>query len=227
MLICVLLLAAVLAAAEGDERPLLEYFYENYCGSCHPDQDFEQEFAALTGERLSDYRYRPYNTAHESGRTALFEAMLRCGIEGRPMLPLAIVGGEVFMGSAAIAEALPEYALTHASSTDSVLYYLYVPGCADCARAKALLDALPAAITAARGRYEFESAIVIHRVNILEETAFANALFDAYSVPEAMRYAPMILSGERYFETPERLDRFLRGPLYRAEALGSIVIEQP
>ena len=222
-LLMVLLLPAF-ALAESEPKPIVHYFYENYCGSCHPDEDFHGEFRGLTGEKLTDYRYRPFNTATEAGKAQLQAVAAEFGIEA-PLLPLVIVDGEVFMGNTQIQSALPAYGLARAESTVSTLYYLYVDGCADCAKAKALLDALPKTIMVVRGDYEFDSELVIRAVHILDDAPMAAALFDAYSVPEESRFAPMLLAGERYREGLSAMERFLQGGLQRGEAMDTILVD--
>ena len=227
--IAALLMALLLlpsAHAEAPEKPIVYYFYENYCGSCHPDEEFVAEFKALTGEALSQYSYFPYNVAQDSGMAKLDEVAAEFGID-EPLIPLVIVDGDVFLGSSAIQSGLPAYGVARAESTQSVLYYLYVDGCADCAKVKEVLDALPATIAVTRGSYQFDSEVVIHRVNIMEDSVLANALFEAYKVPEEKRYAPLILAAERYYEGFAAIDRFLIGAIYRAGAMNTMIVKLP
>lgn len=215
------------ASAEANERPLLEYFYENYCDSCNPAADFEEEFKTLTGKPTSEYRFVHHNTAKDIGKAKLAEAIELYGLDADEVyLPMVITGGEVYMGSSQIRLDLPKYSLSDAETTDSTIYYLYVTACESCAKAKQVLDALPERATVTIGDYSFESKLNIKPVDIGADTGLAYALFEAFNVPEEKQLAPIVFIGERYYQGAESIERFLTYAISRGDGLRTPVITE-
>ena len=193
----------------ADEKPLLLYFFENYCDSCKPEQEFADSFNGLTGKNMSDYRYRYYNVKLAADREAYEQAIKDYNIPAdEQYLPMAIVDGVVYAGNSKIESAMPA-AFTANESTDSVMYYLYSPSCESCAEAKATLDGLPETITVHRGSYEFESKINLIRIDIYDQPGVAKALFDKYNVPEDKQVTPILFLRDMYLNGAERINRML------------------
>ena len=208
----------------ADEKPLLLYFFENYCDSCKPEQEFADSFNGLTGKNMSDYRYRYYNVKLAADREAYEQAIKDYNIPAdEQYLPMAIVDGVVYAGNSKIESAMPA-AFTANESTDSVMYYLYSPSCESCAEAKATLDGLPETITVHRGSYEFESKINIIRINIYDQPGVAKALFDKYNVPEDKQVTPILFLRDMYLNGAERINRMLDYSLRNAQAVGTAMI---
>lgn len=209
--------------AIATQKPALYYFFENYCSSCAPEEEFAEEFATLTGEPLSSYDFHLYNLRYTHHRAALEEAIAAFSIPPEQQkLPLLIVDGAIYAGSTAIHAALPADALARdPQSTDSVVYYLYVTACESCAKADATLKALPDEVTLTRGDHLFTSPVRVERVNIGEDTALALALFDAYNVPEAQRVAPIAFVKDQYFSGSDAIARFLPDAVQHGAAVGN------
>ena len=56
ILLCAALLlcaGSALARDEQAQKPLLLYFFENYCDSCRPEEEFINSFSELTGHKIS------------------------------------------------------------------------------------------------------------------------------------------------------------------------------
>ena len=222
MLILVCLLLALCAPAHAQHRPVVEYYYVNYCDTCTPEADFAEQFRSLTGQSLDDYRFVAQNVAHAAGAKALEEAAARYGFDrNAPLLPLCVVDGRVYAGTEAIRSDLPEYAISQMEGTDSVLYYLYLPACESCAQVAPLLEALPNRIRVALGDYDFESELRIRRVDMSGETALALALLDAYTVPEDKRLAPLVLCGDRYYQGAEAIRILAQYRIFQGAALNT------
>lgn len=226
LLLVAALLSPFWAFAESDERPIVEYFYENYCDSCDPAADFVEEYRALTGESMAQYQYFSHNAVKEAGKAKLGEAIERYGLSADTVrLPMVIIDGKAYMGATEIQTDLPEYALSRAETTDSTVYYLYVTACESCQRAKQVLDALPERVDVKMGDYEFQSELRLIPVDIGAETGLAYALFEEFGVPEEKRLAPIILIGDRYYQGAESIERFLSYALGRGYGLQTPVIE--
>lgn len=58
-----LLLGLLSAAAESDRI----YFYENFCESCDPVQEFAETFERLTGQAASEDSFESWNTIRSAG----------------------------------------------------------------------------------------------------------------------------------------------------------------
>lgn len=220
-------------AAEGtasleeaaDEKPLLLYFFENYCDSCKPEQEFAEAFNGLTGKNLADYRYRYYNVKRAADREVYEQALIDYAVPAdEQYLPMAIVDGKVYAGNSKIESAMPA-AFTENQSTDSVMYYLYSPSCESCAEAKATLDSLPETIAVHRGSYEFESKVNLIRIDIYEQPGVAKALFEKYDVPEDKQITPIIFMRDTYLSGAERINRMLEYSLKSAQAVGTPLID--
>ena len=69
--LALLTLVLLRGACAGVQGRRVVYFYENYCESCRPEEEFAETFYALTGERLADCEFTAYNAARSDGRAAL------------------------------------------------------------------------------------------------------------------------------------------------------------
>ncbi len=211
--------------AAAAQKPLLLYFYENYCDACKPEEEFAESFSGLTGRSISEYRCRYYNVRRESDRAAYEQALIDYNVpEDEQYLPMAIVDGVVYAGNSRITSAMPA-AFTQNESTDSVIYYLYSPSCESCVQAKEVLDALPKSTTVTRGTYEFESNIQIICINIYEQPGAAKALFERYDVPEDKQTTPIIFLRDKYLSGADSISRILSFYIGNAEAVGTALLD--
>lgn len=223
-LIC--LLAALLAAsallhAGAEARREVIYFYENYCESCTPEEDFAEYFLSLTGVSLETCDFRAYNVVRSDGREALEEAGLTDA-----GLPLAIVDGEVYSGAARMETALARDALEWGTQTDSVVVYLYVPACESCARAVAVLDALPETVALRRGSLQIDSPVTVERIDVSRQPDIARRLFDDYGVPDEERITPVVFFADRYLSGAEDIEKNLAAMVNLGWAAGGVSLPQ-
>lgn len=218
----ILLTAQSAFATATNKKHEVIYFYENYCESCTPEEDFAENFQMLTGVSIETCDFSAYNVARSSGREALNAAKSRYGIE-QILLPIAIIDGTVYAGSQALNETLPEVSLTWAETTDSVILYLYVPACESCARAASILEELPHSVIVKRGELEFESIVRIEKIDASTDPANADALFDAYGVPEEKRIAPCMFFSDRYLSGIESIERDLLTMVRIGRASGGLL----
>lgn len=220
LIVLLLPLGSALASASEARREVL-YFYENYCESCTPEEDFEDYFLSLTGTPLRSCDYSAYNVAHDPGKRALEDACGRFGLVD-PRIPLVIVDGIAYEGAAQMEQALASDALAWGSGTDSTIVYLYVPACADCARAVQALEALPETVTLRRGTVEIESRVIIERIDISRQPGIAEALFDAYQVPDDRRVAPSVFLPDRCLSGADEIEKNLADMVRLGWAAGSV-----
>lgn len=222
----VLLLAFwLLPKALAEIKPELKYFFESYCGSCTPEEDFIASFREMTGKNTSDYDCKFYNIRYENAREALDSAIAEYNIpKEKQLLPLLIVDGEIYGGQDAISSFLPKDTVSREDTTDSVIYYLYVTACGSCAEAKKTLDTIPASVSITRGTSTFESKVEIIPVNIGEDTSLALSLFESYRVPEDKRFAPIVFLRNGYLSGSEEIARELLSSINRGEAVGNRII---
>ena len=211
------------ACARAERRRVL-YFYENYCEACRPEEEFADTFYALTGERLADCEFTAYNTVRSDGRAALEAAKTEYALE-RVSLPMVVVDGKAYCGAKEMETSLAETALSWQETKDSEILYLYTPACESCARAAAVLETLPETITVRRGESEFESKIVVRRVDASAEPALAAALFDAYAAPDEKRITPAVFYGDTYLSGADAIERGLPGAVTLGWAAGGVRVE--
>lgn len=226
LLLAAVLLALVPACAEGGaSRPQVLYFFLNYCDACHPEVEFGEDFYALTGRHIEEYAYSWYNVRNEQNRSLFEETAEAYGFapEDRS-LPMAVVDGKAYVDHARLESELPMDFLEN-KSTDSLIYYLYSPACESCAEAEAAIGALPEVVSARRGSVEFESRVVVKRINIYEDASTARALFDRYGVPEDSRTTPIVFLREDYLRGAESIGKRLPYMLNAALAVGTPLIE--
>lgn len=210
-------LAALFGAAWAD-KPVLEYYYENYCESCRPDEDFAEEFRTLTADDVEHWTYRTYNLVTSSGRAAYNEMLSRLHLESRQgSLPVAVLDGHAFIGTAEIAERLPEYAVRRLHSRDSVLYCLNADE-----SVRAMLDELPETIRVTLGRYSFDSPL---RVECAEGEQ-ARALAEKWGL-DSLPEDPVVLAGSETYIGQEEIRRLLQFRLPGGAALAPIVSQSP
>jgi len=197
------------------------YFYENYCESCSPEEDFAEYFRSLTGVPLEDFNYTAYNVAHSSGRKALEETAERFGLTGTTV-PLVIVDGVAYSGASEMERGLPEASLSWGTETESTIVYLYVPACESCARAVAVLEDLPESVMITRGAIEIESKVVIERVDVSAHPGVASRLFDVYGVPDEQRITPSVFFADRYLSGAESIEKNLAAMVSLGWAAGGV-----
>ncbi len=216
-----LLMAALSGAAARAEGHTVEYFYRNYCESCDPEGEFAEQFRGLTGLELSDCDYTGWNVVRQDGQAAYEAALAAHGLESAS-LPLVIVDGEVYQGAAQINSGLPRDALQWHVTTDSEVLYLFVPACESCARAEAALDALPESVTLQRGGETVKSRVVVTRVDISADPDYAQALFEAYGVPDERRVSPIAFYGGSYLAGADAIERSLVEAVRQGRAAGGL-----
>lgn len=199
----------------------VEYYYRSYCESCDPAEDFAAQFKALTGVDLSDCEFSAYNAATAPGHGALLDAMAKYGLSDEA-LPMAVVDGKVYRSSNELKKKLPADALQWGNGTDSQAVYLYTPACESCARAEAALKALPDAVTVKRGDLSFSSKVRVTRFDVTKESAVAEALFDAYAVPEGRRLTPAVFLPGKALVGIGEIERYLASYVTLGWAVGKV-----
>ena len=197
------------------------YFFENYCESCNPEEDFKAYFRSLTGVSLDACDYRAYNTAKSSGQKALSEAAQKYGLE-KNSVPMVIVDGIAYYGAGEMDEALVVDALSWGETTDSVIVLLTVPMCESCLRAAKTLKQLPETVILKRGNHEIESVVVPQIIDITEQPTLAAALFDAYSVPEEKRIAPSVFYADTCLNGADEIEKRLIAEVALGWAQGGV-----
>ncbi|MGN0803378.1 MAG: hypothetical protein ACI4MF_12355 [Candidatus Faecivicinus sp.] len=217
LLLCLLVLPGALA----EDRHTVLYFYENYCESCTPEEDFAEIFRSLTGLDLADCDYSAYNAVRESGKAQLSATLEALGLESAA-LPLTVVDGVAYQGADELESRLPERALEWGGSTDSAIVYLYVPACESCARAEAVLESLPETVTLQRGSYAIESAVTVERIDASAHSALADALFQAYGVPDERRVTPIAFFADRYLSGADAIEASLAEMVRLGWAAGGV-----
>ncbi len=214
-------LLPLLATAE-DTRPVVDYFYENYCGSCRPEDDFREEFRYLSGQDLGGFRFTGYNVAEKHGRSVFDETMDRLQVpKDQRLLPFVVMGDTWYAGSTRIRTAMPRDFVA-GDDTTSLIYYLYVTACESCARAKATLDALPQTVQVTRGAYVFDSPVRVVPVDIGGDLGLAQSLFERYNVPQDKRLAPIVFLRDTFLSGADSIERSLLFRLERGEAVGTM-----
>ena len=216
-----LLCLACTAGASAEDRHTVLYFYENYCESCSPEEDFAETFRDLTGLSLEDCDFSAYNVVRESGRAQLETVLDALGLE-TASLPLTVVDGTAYQGAGELEAQLPPRAMEWGGSTDSAIVYLYIPACESCARAEAALEGLPETVTVQRGGYAFESAVTVERIDLSADPALAEALFDRYEVPDDRRVTPAVFFADRYLSGADAIETSLAEMVRLGWAIGGV-----
>ena len=163
-------------------------------------------------------------TRRSDGRAALEAAKTEYALE-RVSLPMVVVDGKAYCGAKEMETSLAETALSWQETKDSEILYLYTPACESCARAAAVLETLPETVTVRRGESEFESKIVVRRVDASAEPALAAALFDAYAAPDEKRITPTVFYGDTYLSGADAIERVLPGAVTLGWAAGGVRVE--
>ncbi len=220
VLMSVCFFSHALCENEAPGREVL-YFFENYCESCNPEEDFKAYFRSLTGVSLDACDYRAYNTAKSSGQKALSEAAQKYGLE-KTSVPMVIVDGIAYYGAGEMDEALVVDALSWGETTDSVIVLLTVPMCESCLRAAKTLKQLPETVILKRGNHEIESVVIPQIIDITEQPALAAALFDAYSVPEEKRIAPSVFYADTCLNGVDEIEKRLIAEVALGWAQGGV-----
>ena len=220
VLMSVCFFSHALCENEAPGREVL-YFFENYCESCNPEEDFKAYFRSLTGVSLDACDYRAYNTAKSSGQKALSEAAQKYGLE-KTSVPMVIVDGIAYYGAGEMDEALVVDALSWGETTDSVIVLLTVPMCESCLRAAKTLKQLPETVILKRGNHEIESVVIPQIIDITEQPALAAALFDAYSVPEEKRIAPSVFYADTCLNGADEIGKRLIAEVALGWAQGGV-----
>jgi len=223
----ILLTPALRAGADPADRPAVYYFFENYCGSCHPETEFADEFRRLTGRALTDYRYEYANVADAAGRERYRQVLEAQSVPAeQQLLPMAIVDGRVYAGSRALSEALPRAFAESPDDRRSLIYYVYAPACESCQKVNQEISKLGDFVPVKRGGYAFESPLTVRKINIYEEFGAAQALFERYQVPEAERVAPIVFMGTRYHSGISSILPALRYALPEGGAIGTPLLAE-
>lgn len=220
VLMSVCFFSHALCENEAPGREVL-YFFENYCESCNPEEDFKAYFRSLTGVSLDACDYLAYNTAKSSGQKALSEAARKYGLE-KTSVPMVIVDGIAYYGASEMDEALVVDALSWGETTDSVIVLLTVPMCESCLRAAKTLKQLPETVILKRGNHEIESVVIPQIIDITEHPALAAALFDAYSVPEEKRIAPSVFYADTCLNGADEIEKRLIAEVALGWAQGGV-----
>lgn len=205
----------------GAKVHTVEYYFLSYCESCDPTEEFSAQFKALTGMDLEDCDFSAHNTATASGRAALDAAMARYSLS-EEVLPMAVVDGKVYRGANELNEKLPPEALNWGGGTVSQVVYLYTPACESCAQAEAALKALPLSVTVKRGALSFESEVHVARYDATKHADLAEALFDAYAVPESRRVTPSVFLPGRALTGIEEIESNLSSWVSLGWAVGEV-----
>lgn len=208
----------------AEQKPTLEYYYENYCGSCNIPAEFAQTFSQLTGHDVTEYACSYYNIAHSSGRAAWDDAVGRLGIAPDDRrLPMLVLDGEVFLGNDEIQSVLPEAFAEEAKPTEvSYVYLLTIHPCDDCARAKDFIQTLPTDLTLNNGRH---SPLKIVEIDLHRETGRALALFQRYQVPETDQIAPSAFLGSHALSGYAAIQSQLEALLVQGEGLTTPIFD--
>ncbi len=217
------LIAALMLLAPGAfaKAHRVDYYFTSYCERCDPAEDFATQFEALTGARLADCDFYAYNAATADGRRALRTAMAQYGLSDE-VLPMAVVDGVVYRGANELNEKLPPEAMKWGGGTLSQVVYLYTPACESCARAEAVLEALPTRVTVKRGDLSFESEVRVTRYDVTKDSALAVSLFDAYAVPEQRRVTPAVFLPGRALTGIDEIENALASYVSLGWAVGEV-----
>lgn len=194
MLVCIMLTGLTPGRAMAQQEPL-QYFFLNACESCTPEEDFADEFRRLTGQELANYEVTFYNVFQTKGR-AVYEQVTASWREEEKQLPLLVMDGQGYAGTASIAAGLEARFGTAAKDTRSVVYFLVATACSSCARAKEAVDQYPAIVPVEMDGQLVSSQVEVQEINLSADPDMAMALFSLYQVPDQQRKAPMILMGE-------------------------------
>lgn len=223
--LCLALPARCLPAARAEATHTVVYFYRNYCESCDPEADFAAEFRSLTGLDLGACDFTAWNAARQDGQAALDAALEDLGLE-TASLPMAVVDGVPYQGASSMNADLARAALAWHDTLDSEVVCLYAPACESCARADAVLDALPAAVTVRRGDEAIESRVIVRRVDISAEPEYAQALFDAYGVPDEARITPIAFFADRFLSGADAIGKRLADEVALGRAAGGVPVAE-
>jgi len=202
------------------EREVL-YFYENYCESCTPEEDFAEYFRSLTGTDLADCAYSAYNVVRSDGRSALETAVEKYQLTD-DAVPLVIVDGVAYSGASQMETGLAQASLSWGTSTDSAIVYLYVPACESCARVVSVLDALPETVTLKRGALEIQSPVSVQCIDLSAQPTVGQALFEAYNVPDDQRITPIVFFADRYLSGADAIEKNLASMVNLGWAAGGV-----
>lgn len=227
LLIVLSLLCRPAWAETPPEQPLEAlYFYLEYCESCRPEEEFRELLTEYTGRPASDFHLTSYDMTLESSRAALAAVCAEKGVDPEEvLLPLVILDGVWYEGSQALNYDLPQYAVEHAASAETVIYELVMPACEACLKAEAILAALPEREEVKLGRYSFTSPIRVIRVDMSSEPELAMALFDAWNVPKEERIAPIAMAGDSYYRGVEAIEWLTRYHIKNGDSLYTGIIE--
>ena len=224
-LLAIALIFCIFPSATAETQREVLYFYENYCEACTPEEDFAEYFRSLTGTDLSGCAYSAYNVVRSDGKKAMTEAAERFGLTD-PALPLVIVDGIAYSGASQMETGLPQASLNWGTVTDSTIVYLYVPACESCARAVAVLESLPESVILKRGSMEIESPITVQRIDVSAQSGTAQALFEAYGVPDEQRITPIVFFADRYLAGADAIEKNLVSMVNLGWAAGGVSVPE-
>lgn len=194
-----LLALLCLPAAFSEDRPTVRYFYQSVCEACDPEAEFAELFGSLAQDDIAAYDCAMYNVLTAGGRAAYDAAAEELAIpEEERGLPLLVIGDRYYVGQNAIYEGISAVEAVEYPAEDSVIYYVYLPACAGCAKAKEILDTLPRSVSVIRDGIPVESGVTVRQVDMSRELGLAQQLFTQYQVPEDEWMTPAVFFGSRY-----------------------------
>jgi hypothetical protein len=206
------------------ERETVQYFYNNACESCHPQEEFAEEFHRLTGEKLSDYEVSYYNVFQSAGLAA-YEQAVRDLNEDERKLPLLIMGDKLYSGDTAISLGLEERFGLVMPDNRSVIYFLTATACESCMAVRTLIESLPSVVPVWNKGELISSDVEVREISISAEPEKARSLFERYQVPDDKRYAPAVFMGETYYIGKEQVENEMLSALKAGAALGTPELE--
>ena len=217
--LCALLLLLISSGALAETEVL--YFYENFCESCRPMEEFAEEYERLTGQPLSETHCEGFNVLHSSGR-ARYEAFCEeAGLsEDQRAIPTVVRDGTVYAGREAVSFDLPRDCLSEPGAADSAVLLVSCGECADCAAVEAWLRALPESWALSRGDYAFDSALT------LEIASFAEAKERGLLPADAEETAPVVLLGRRQYTGADAIYKDVERALRSGAAVGGVQPEK-
>ena len=203
------------------------YFFENNCDACHHEVEFVDQIFSSTRHRMDEYSYCYYNVLSMDNH-ALYSATVEeysIALEDLS-LPMVIVDSKAYTGNSRLESAMP-LDFINGESTDSLFYYLYSPACESCAAAEKAIDSLPSRLIVTYGNVEFESVVIVERINIYENPSMAQVLFQQYRVPEDDQMTPIVFLGDNYVGGAEQIEKRLPNMLNAGLALNTPILAAP
>ena len=200
LLLCTLVACAPKKQAAEDDTLLVQYFYENVCATCHPEEEFIENFETYTGisTRSPNLVIEMYNVYEEDDRKVWDEVATEFNID-KDAYPAIRVGNDIrAMGDAK--ETLSSSEFTANIQVDtiptnaSVILYFSSPGCHACEDAeKQVIAKLPESYTI-HGK---ASPIKLIKVSTAEKGSIERfrSYCETYKVPKEHQKTPIVFVG--------------------------------